>query len=50
MDSDRVLVMKAGRVAEFSPPRELLADQDSLFYLLAHENHTSTWLYGMFCS
>ncbi|XP_057315929.1 ATP-binding cassette sub-family C member 10-like isoform X2 [Hydractinia symbiolongicarpus] len=42
MDSDRVLVMNAGRVAEFSPPRELLADRDSLFYLLAHENHTST--------
>ena len=38
MDSDRVLVMQAGRVAEFEPPQVLLANPDSLFYGLVHGN------------
>lgn len=36
MDSDRVLVMADGRVAEFAPPGRLLTNQDSLFYKLVH--------------
>ena len=36
MDSDRVLVMSEGRVAEFAPPGRLLQDAESLFYGLVH--------------
>eukprot|EP00479_Gromia_sphaerica_P000101 TRINITY_DN10094_c0_g1_i1.p2 TRINITY_DN10094_c0_g1~~TRINITY_DN10094_c0_g1_i1.p2 ORF type:complete len:52 (+),score=10.76 TRINITY_DN10094_c0_g1_i1:824-979(+) len=32
MDSDRILVMDNGRVAEFDTPRPLLDDKKSLFY------------------
>lgn len=32
MDSDQILVMKDGRVAEFAPPQELLSDETSIFY------------------
>ncbi|KHJ97388.1 ABC transporter, ATP-binding protein [Oesophagostomum dentatum] len=35
LDYDRVLVMEAGRVAEFAPPQELLANKNSLFYSMA---------------
>eukprot|EP00937_MAST-01D_sp_MAST-1D-sp2_P000725 g725.t1 len=38
IDSDRVLVMERGRVAELAPPRELLADPRSLFHALVHEH------------
>mgnify|MGYP001149510984 CR=1 FL=1 len=31
LDSDRVLVMQEGKVAEFDAPQNLLADENSLF-------------------
>jgi len=31
MDSDKILVMKDGNVAEFAPPEELLKDENSIF-------------------
>lgn len=31
MDSDRVLVLDDGRIAEFASPEELLSREDSLF-------------------
>ena len=31
LDSDKILVMKDGRIAEFAPPQELLADPSSTF-------------------
>uniref|UniRef100_A0A7R9WD62 ABC transporter domain-containing protein n=2 Tax=Pseudictyota dubia TaxID=2749911 RepID=A0A7R9WD62_9STRA len=31
MDSDKILVMKDGKVAEFAPPKELLSDERSFF-------------------
>lgn len=34
MDSDKVLVMDAGRVAEFDTPHRLLANDQSMFYAL----------------
>jgi len=37
MDSDRVLVMDAGQVAELATPAELLADQSSIFAGMAHQ-------------
>ncbi|XP_076441602.1 ATP-binding cassette sub-family C member 10-like [Babylonia areolata] len=36
LDSDRVLVMKDGAVAELAPPGDLLQDPRSLFYQLVH--------------
>lgn len=41
MDSDRVLVMDYGRVAEFASPKELLSDNNSLFSSLVSENRKS---------
>ena len=38
MDSDRVLVMKEGRVAEFNTPSVLLRDKHSLFSKLVSGN------------
>lgn len=35
IDSDMILVMDAGRVAEYAPPTELLANRSSIFYSLA---------------
>lgn len=32
MDSDKILVMKDGKVAEYAPPQDLLNDSTSLFY------------------
>ena len=32
MDSDKILVMKDGKVAEYAPPQDLLDDTSSLFY------------------
>ncbi|KAK5814377.1 hypothetical protein F5H01DRAFT_391041 [Linnemannia elongata] len=37
MDSDRILVMDQGRVAEFDEPRVLLQREESVFYKLAHQ-------------
>jgi len=37
IDSDRVLVLERGRVAEFDTPQRLLRDPQSLFYSLVHE-------------
>ncbi|KFH64460.1 hypothetical protein MVEG_09196 [Podila verticillata NRRL 6337] len=37
MDSDKILVLEQGRVAEFAEPKVLLQQQDSLFYRLAHQ-------------
>lgn len=38
MDSDRILVMDAGKVAEFDTPENLLNCKDSIFYSLAKES------------
>lgn len=37
-DSDRVLVLDNGRVAEFAPPQELLANPDSMYAALVREH------------
>ena len=41
LDSDKILVMDAGRVAEFASPQRLLSDPNSMFYnLVAAEYNT----------
>ena len=42
MDSDRVLVMDAGRVAELAPPAQLLDDPESLLARMAQQTGTAT--------
>ncbi|RUS31387.1 hypothetical protein BC938DRAFT_477911 [Jimgerdemannia flammicorona] len=37
LDSDKILVLDKGQVAEFETPRKLLRDHQSLFYGLAHQ-------------
>lgn len=37
MDSDKILVLEKGEVAEFDTPQELLKKKDSLFYALAKQ-------------
>ncbi|XP_047482074.1 ATP-binding cassette sub-family C member 3-like [Penaeus chinensis] len=37
MDSDRVLVLDQGKIAEFAPPSELLANHDSIFFGMAKD-------------
>lgn len=37
MDSDRIIVLSFGEVAEFGAPQELLANKDSLFYGLSKQ-------------
>ncbi len=38
VDYDRILVMDAGKVAEFDSPRKLMANKNSLFYGLVNES------------
>ena len=40
-DADMVLVLDAGRVAEYAPPSVLLADPDSMFAKLVSQSRTS---------
>jgi ABC-type transport system involved in cytochrome bd biosynthesis fused ATPase/permease subunit len=37
LDSDRVLVMDTGKVAEFDSPANLLANKGTIFYSLVNE-------------
>ena len=39
LDSDRVLVMDGGKIAEFDSPKNLLSDITSLFYSLVNGKH-----------
>ena len=39
MDYDRVLVMDAGRAAEFDEPKTLMQDTSSRFYGLVSQMH-----------
>ncbi|XP_033736229.1 multidrug resistance-associated protein 7-like isoform X2 [Pecten maximus] len=41
MDSDRVLVMDQGQVAELDSPENLLKDQESAFYKLVHGENSN---------
>ncbi|KAG0056402.1 hypothetical protein BGZ83_005117 [Gryganskiella cystojenkinii] len=38
MDSDKILVLDHGRVAEYDAPQTLLQNQESIFYSLAHKS------------
>ncbi|KAF9941830.1 hypothetical protein BGZ67_003920 [Mortierella alpina] len=38
MDSDRIMVLSDGKIAEFETPEKLLADPTSIFYSLAKES------------
>jgi ABC-type multidrug transport system fused ATPase/permease subunit len=38
MDSDKILVMDAGRVAEFGEPQQLLQNPDGIFFSLVTRN------------
>ena len=40
MDSDKILVLDAGNVAEFSSPEELLADKNSIFSAIVKHSQT----------
>ncbi len=37
MDSDRILVLSKGKVAEFDTPEKLLADKNGVFYSMVNE-------------
>lgn len=37
MDSDRILVLDKGHIAEFDSPQRLVEDQNSIFYSMARE-------------
>lgn len=43
IDSDRILVMDAGRVAEFAPPSELLRTEGSIFAQLCKQTGTGSY-------
>ncbi len=38
MDSDRVLVLSKGKVAEFDTPERLLANPNGVFYSMVNES------------
>lgn len=37
MDSDKVLVLDKGQIAEYAPPSQLLQDKTSAFYSMAKD-------------
>jgi ATP-binding cassette subfamily C (CFTR/MRP) protein 1 len=37
MDSDKILVLDKGTIAEYDSPKNLLANPDSVFYSLAKQ-------------
>ncbi|KRZ13593.1 Multidrug resistance-associated protein 1, partial [Trichinella zimbabwensis] len=37
IDNDRIMVLDAGRIAEFEPPQQLLNDKNSIFYSMAKD-------------
>jgi ABC-type multidrug transport system fused ATPase/permease subunit len=37
MDSDKILVLDKGAIAEYDTPKNLLANQESVFYSLAKQ-------------
>ncbi|THH29810.1 hypothetical protein EUX98_g4362 [Antrodiella citrinella] len=47
MDSDRIMVLDAGRIAEFDKPSELLKNKDGLLRLLVDESGDKEKLYAM---
>ncbi|EIN07973.1 P-loop containing nucleoside triphosphate hydrolase protein [Punctularia strigosozonata HHB-11173 SS5] len=47
MDSDKIMVLDSGRLAEFGSPKELLAQKRGLFYELVEKSHDKDLLYGM---
>ena len=40
MDSDKILVMRDGKVAEYAPPQDLLSDPTSLFYNIVQHSQS----------
>ncbi|EPS98690.1 hypothetical protein FOMPIDRAFT_1037403 [Fomitopsis schrenkii] len=47
MDSDRIMVLDAGRIAEFGKPSELLKNEQGLLYALVNESGDKEALYAM---
>ncbi|KZT67112.1 P-loop containing nucleoside triphosphate hydrolase protein [Daedalea quercina L-15889] len=47
MDADKIMVLDAGRIAEFGEPRELLKDERSLLRALVEESGDRETLYAM---
>jgi ABC-type multidrug transport system fused ATPase/permease subunit len=39
LDSDRILVLSKGKVAEFDAPQTLLDDKNSMFYSMVNESN-----------
>ncbi|EIN07962.1 P-loop containing nucleoside triphosphate hydrolase protein [Punctularia strigosozonata HHB-11173 SS5] len=47
MDSDKIMVLDAGRLVEFGSPRELLLQKKGLFFELVEKSHDKDVLYDM---
>ncbi|KAH8072269.1 hypothetical protein BXZ70DRAFT_1074090 [Cristinia sonorae] len=47
MDADKIMVLDAGRIAEFGEPKELLKDNESLLRALVDESSDKDHLYSM---